>query len=280
MIDTTQKQFCFAILAVGKCYREHAKVLSTDIQKHCPNIPLIVLTDKPKDFAIYPQVLAFFHRLESVKGYHDKRFVIEKALTLFDSCMMVDADMRILGTLPQRDYPSGILARTGCNVSKHNSKKNLQKTNLLIKKIAKQLDIDLEKTYWFHEFMFVVTKQNGNEWEFLRIWELLADCFEREEIYNGEGTVMGLAAQKAGLTITIDREDKFPFFKDKIERSRIKIGQSNWQEKQQYFEKHRQIESIYSSSLNKKLDKLTTKLAFYYRKLRLKFLKPRQLHIQ
>ena len=274
-----QKQFCFATLAVGKRYREHAKVLSADIQKHCSNIPLIVLTDKPQDFATYPQVLAFLHRLESVKGYHDKRFVIEKALNLFDSCIMIDADMRILGTLPQRDYPSGILARTGCNVIKHNSKKSLQKTNLLIKKVAKQLDINLEQTYWFHEFMFVVTKQNGVEWEFLKIWELLADCFEREGIYYGEGTVMGLAAQKAGLTIKIDRGDKFLFFKDKIERSRIKIGQSNLQDKQKYFEEHRQIETSYSSFLNKKLEKLTGRLAFSYRKLRLKFLKSRQLHI-
>lgn len=76
MTDT----FCFCTLAVGNRYRTHARMLANDIQQHSPITSFVVLTDRPNDFKNYSNVIAFKHRLQSVKGYHDKRFVIENLL--------------------------------------------------------------------------------------------------------------------------------------------------------------------------------------------------------
>ena len=73
----------------------------------------MVLTDKPQAFADHANILAFKHRQQSVGCYHDKRFVIAKGLSLFDSCIFIDADMRILAPIEQAfDWPPGITAHT------------------------------------------------------------------------------------------------------------------------------------------------------------------------
>lgn len=81
------KDFCFGTLAVGKRYRTHAIMLAKDIQEQAPNVSFVVLTDQPADFAEYKNVIPIKHRLQSVKGYHDKRFVIEKSFERFDTCI-------------------------------------------------------------------------------------------------------------------------------------------------------------------------------------------------
>ena len=81
------EDYCFCTLAVGKRYRNHAKILAKDIQVNAPHVSFIVLTDEPADFQEYSHVIAIKHRLQSVKGYHDKRFVIEKSLERFDTCV-------------------------------------------------------------------------------------------------------------------------------------------------------------------------------------------------
>ncbi|MGB3636760.1 MAG: hypothetical protein WBA39_04095 [Rivularia sp. (in: cyanobacteria)] len=266
------EDYCFCTLAVGKRYRTHAKILAKDIQENAPHVSFVVLTDEPADFQEYSHVIGIKHRLQSVKGYHDKRFVIEKSLERFDTCVFLDSDMRIIGLVPEKlEWLPGITARAGCSILKHNVETKKRPVFPLIKQIANKLDINVEETKWFHEFIFAVKKQGGKEQVFFKFWQDISYIFEMQGIYDGEGNVMGLAAAKAGLPIRYDSEDRFPFFKDNIEQVRVKSGQSNLAEKQMYFEMHKQIEYPKRSIAKKILDKITQKSVFFYRLLRLRF---------
>lgn len=267
------KEYCFCTLAIGKRYRNHARMLAKDIQQQAPLVSFVVLTDEPTDFLEYSHVIAIKHRLQSVKAYHDKRFVIEKSLERFDICVFLDSDIRIIGPVPKElKWLPGITARTGCNILKHNLETKTRHGFKAIKQVAKKLDINLEETMWFHEFMFVVKKQAGAEQVFLKLWHEISYTFEMQGIYDGEGNVMGLAAAKAGLPIRFDSEDRFPFFKDNIERIRVKMGQSNIKEKQIYFDMHKSIEHPKRAIWRKFFDKITWKAIFFYRLLRLKYI--------
>lgn len=268
------EKFCFCTLAVGERYRKHALVLAKDIQKQAPNISFLVLTDCPSDFAEYSQVIPVKHQLQSVKGYHDKRFVIEKSLLMFDTCMYLDADVRIISSVPTNmEWLPGITARAGCSILKHNSRGGkVSKAMPIIEQVAQKLEIDLEKTKWFHEFMFTVKKQSGAEIEFLKLWQTISYLFELQSTYGGEGNVMGLAAAKVGLTIRLDSEDRFLFFKDNIEKERIKYGKSNLENNQALFKAHKEIEYPNRSIWQKAFNKLVRKATFVYRHLRLRYL--------
>lgn len=264
-------EFCFCTLAVGSRYRKHVRMLADDIQRYSPRTFFIVLTDQPIDFDCYPHVIAIKHTLQSVKGYHDKRCVIEKSLELFDTCLFLDSDVRILGPVPtEMDWLPGITARTGCNILKHNSRESSHKVLPVIEEVAQKLDINLEETKWFHEFMFAVKKQAGAENDFLRLWQTISYFFEMQGFYDGEGDVMGLAATKVDFPIRFDSEDRFLFFKDNIEKTRIKNGQSKLKDKQVYFDVHREIEYPQCSSWGKFINKLVQKVEFIYRLLRLR----------
>lgn len=266
--------FCFCTLATGKRYRTHAKILANDIQKHSPGTQFIVLTDKPIEFQEYSNIQVFYHKTQSIKGYHDKVFVLQKALELYDTCIFLDSDVRILGTVPaDMEFLPGITARTGCNIIKHNSSgNNLKQKNLpLILELGQKLSINLEKTGWIHEFMFAFKKDNGKELEFFRLWLEISKIFEKKGIYNSEGSIIGLSAAASGLTIRYDSHDRFPFFKDLIERVRIQKGQSKASEKQYLFDIQNRIEYPQGSVWKKGVDKLTQQVVFFSRLLRLKF---------
>ena len=95
-----QQEFCFGTLALGDSYRALALELAKDIEKYSPHSSFVILTDKPHYFSNQPNVLSFYHK-QRVGCYHDKKFVIEKCLSLFNCCIYIDADMRILAPVPQ-----------------------------------------------------------------------------------------------------------------------------------------------------------------------------------
>ncbi len=275
------QDFCFCTLAVGRRYRAHARMLARDIQEHSPNTLFVVLTDRPADFADYVHVLAMSHRLQSVQGYHDKRFAVEKALTQFEACMYLDSDVRILGPVPPvMDWLPGITARTGCNILKHNSGETVRAELPAIEGTAQTLGLDLSQTQWFHEFMFTVKKQDGAELDFLKFWQSISYYFELQGLYAGEGNVMGLAAAKAGVPVRFDSDDRFPFFKDNIEQVRLRHGQSDWDSKKRYFEIHRSIEHPDRTVIQKLRTKISKKLVFWYRWSRLRFVVKKDANYQ
>jgi hypothetical protein len=266
------KDFCFCTLAVGDRYRTHAHLLAQDIQQHMPDATLCLLSDQPQEFNEFPQVMAFEHHLQSVKGYHDKRFILAKSLSLFENCIFVDADVRVLGSIVQdlNVYP-GITARAGTNLSKHiGNMKNRQEISI-IEQALQKLNLDQKKVKWLHEFMFVMKRQNGLQDEFFRLWQTIAYFFEMQGLYHGEGYAMGLAAARIGININFFEEDCFPFFKDNIELLRIRGGLSNLQDKQKYFDIQKKIEYPQRSFWQKVINKLSKQAIFCYRLLRLRF---------
>jgi hypothetical protein len=265
------KNFCFCTLAVGKRYRTHALFLAQDIQQHSPETLFVILTDKPSDFSQCSNVLAVQHHLESIKGYHDKRFAVEKALSLFETCIFLDSDVRLLGAFPEDiEWQPGITARHGCGILKHNTRKAGLKELSIIEEIAKTLHLNLQDTKWIHEFFFVVRKDNGVEASFLKQWGKIATYFEMNGVYDGDGNVIGLAASQTQFPIRLDSVDRFAFFKDNIEKERIKNKQANPNEKLDYFKAHHSIEYPHLFWIQKVLNKGLSYLKFRYRLLKLR----------
>ena len=270
-LELMSNSYCFCTLSVGRRYRKHARELAKDIQTYAPGVPFVILTDKPDEFSEFSSVLAFEHRLQSVKGYHDKRLVLEKSLSLFESCMFMDADMRILSPVPDDlSWNPGLTGRAGCALVKHLGSMNNSRKSQLVKKIAEKIEVDIENVKQLHEFSFMLRRQSGKEVEFFRVWKTLSYLFESEGLYSGEGYAMGLAASKVGLNFGFDRTELFDFFKDKIEKQKIKQGKSEPADKTKYFEEHKTIEYPQQNLMSKAISKMADKLNFYYRLLRLR----------
>jgi hypothetical protein len=222
-------------------------------------------------------MLAFEHRQQSVGCYQDKVYVIRKALSLFNCCIFMDADMRILAPFPIREWMPGITARSCSSIIKHfatqiKNTDGRDKKNQVVKRTAEKLELNLhdESLKFVHEFLFVVTRDEGKEMVFLQVWEQLGQYFELQGIYGGEGHTIGLAAAKVGFPIRHDEMENFNFFKDKVERIRIQKGQSDPNETISYFEIRKQISRKNSSIPYKIIKKIDRQIAFFYRWVRLR----------
>jgi len=248
-----EPEFCFCSLALGHKYRSLALLLAKDLEKYSPHTSFIVLTDHPSDFSQQPNVLAFKHRQQGVSCYHEKRFVIAKALSMFNSCIFMDADMRILAPVPQ-DMEwlrmPGVTARI-CDFMPERYSKVFDKTASVkicrefkvTQKAAEKFNLELnDQVKFVYEFLFAITKDAGKEIDFLNSWDVLAPYFELNGIYDAEGNAIGLAAAKAGLRVRWSAMDGVSFFKDKTELVRIQKGQSKMEEMSKYFDQQRMLE--------------------------------------
>lgn len=197
-----EKKLCFCTLALGSKYRLLAKQLAGDLQKYSPGNPLVVGTDEPKDFSGFSNVIAFLHRKQGILHcYHDKRFVIEKALSMFAVAIQVDADTKILASLPtQFSWPPGITGNHK-NLIEHVNKACPERLDHL-KNVAAKLNIAIENAQFIGESIYVVAREGGKEKEFLQQWGLIGRYLELKGIHAGEGNAMGLAASKVGLTLS------------------------------------------------------------------------------
>lgn len=269
-MKSQESKFCFCTLALGENYCNLAIELANDLKEYAPTTSLIVLTDRPQKFSKVTNVLAFQHRQQSIGCYHDKRFAIAKGLSMFKSCIFIDADMRILAPLPNNlSWQPGVTARiTWHNILKHN--KNKSEINIL-DKIAKKLNLNLEDITFVHECLFVVTKDEGRELEFLKNWEKIAAFCELNKFYRGEGHTIGLAAAQAGMEIRTDSMPQIKFFKDKLELNKIKSGKTQKSEVDIYLEKQKELEYPNKSILFKLINKITRIIMYLYRSLRLRF---------
>ncbi len=263
-----QNTFCCCTMALGRNYCFLALELAKDLEKHSPEISLVIMTDSPGFFKNQSNVLAFKHHQVSLGCYHDKRFVIAQALSMFNSCLFMDADMRILAPLPtNREWQPGITAKIVWeNIPKHNQ--NPFEIRLLYQ-MAEKLDIKLEEVSFVHECLFVVTRDSGNELDFLKYWDKIAPYFEVRGFCAGEGHTIGLAAAKTGFPLRRDVMNDIVFFKDKLELQEIKKSDANTLDKAEYFEKQRALEYPHRSILNKILHKIKKLHYSLYRYLKL-----------
>jgi hypothetical protein len=282
-MNKEEKHFCLCTFAAGPIYRSLVKNLVSDIEKYAPGTPLILFTDKPSEFSNNSHFLVFKHRRQGVLCYHERRFAIAKALSMFNSCMYLDADVRICAPVSQdivaREWLPGITARSCTSMTKHfrtllndSHPPSMVRKFEFTKKMARKLDLDLEadQVPFINEFLFVVTRDAGREVEFLEQWGKLATYCELNGIHNDPAFAMGLAATKVGFAVRHDVMEGLDFFDDRIEAVRIAKGQSDPEAKKVYFEMQKKLEYPHRSTPQKIMRKLGKFIDYGYQSTRLK----------
>jgi hypothetical protein len=256
-MNTAENSFCFCTLAFGSRYRLMVKELANDLKQYSPGTKLIVGTEQPDDFNQEQNIIAFKLTQQGILHcYNDKRFVLEKALLKFRTAIYIDADTRIIETLPNDiTFPAGII---GChkNMLKHISKyrpRDLEK----LKKMALKLNIKFEEAQWVGESLFIITRDEGKEQDFLKIWSKLATYSELRGMYSGEGSIMGLAATKVGWQI--DKRDIW----DSLRQIAQHLDASRERSKESFWD-HLKSRIGYYYRLNKMRLIALTDFSFYY----------------
>ncbi|MEM6255389.1 MAG: hypothetical protein AAF821_20940 [Cyanobacteria bacterium P01_D01_bin.156] len=219
-------KICYTTLAVGYEYNLHAQQLVKDVLRLSPNIPIVVLTDRPNSFCKNQNVIPIKHTIKSVGIFHDKLHCVEKSLERFETCIFLDADCRLIEDISQsRDWKPGLTTKSCWNLKEHVVRKKQCKlaelADLLICDVAKEFELSLDHCKFINEAVFIVRSDNHKELEFLKIWKTLRDRFEFSGVFSGEGAAMGLAAVKAGLNVykydaDYGKENVKDIYKDKL----------------------------------------------------------------
>lgn len=222
---STPADVCFCTLAIHAPYRRRARQLFSD----APQMPWIVLTDAPEDFADLPvQAIAhqptgpmavdYLSRLpktEARRGsaaYHDKRHVLAHGLAQFRTAVFFDADSRIrdLASLPRFEPGIAVLPVVRASVSEHLLKYGTWRRPTF-ESLARELTGDtalLDQARWCQESVIALTR-DGRESRFFDVWGQGAAHFQSREVYSGEGGVIGLAAACAGWTVDVSCLERF-----------------------------------------------------------------------
>jgi hypothetical protein len=193
--------FCFGVLALNPKYQTLAKSLANDLATHGPGITLVIGTDNPDYFRDCSNVSAFqLNKQGILHCYHDKRFVIEKALAQFETVIQIDADTQITRPIPE-NIPSspGISAVHIQNILIHAQYAPERLPHF--HKLAAKLDIDLSQVNFVGESLFAVSAKGDQAQAFIQQWHLIARYLELRGIHAGEGNTIGIAAAKAGLAV-------------------------------------------------------------------------------
>lgn len=204
------EDICLTTLAIGNQCCRLASLLAQDLIDLQIDNPLLILTDQPKYFKDFKNVVPIQHQIQSVGIYHEKRFCLEESLKRFECCIFLDADCRLFkNVVISRPWKKGITAKSCQNLVSHltrktsNIKKNERIKNIyeISVKISKQYNIDLENCKFINEIYFIFRKDEIKHKFFLEGWEEIRKIFEYYRIYHGEGITMGLAAYLADLNV-------------------------------------------------------------------------------
>lgn len=277
-MNLEQKNFCFCTYTSGNTYRALTKLLVEDLAKYAPGIPFIIFTDQPDDFKGYENVWVYKHNRKGIKAHNERRFAIEKALSLFNSCLYLDGDVRICAPIPQdfitKKWLPGITARSCGDLVQHIQSRMTTDGKLrpkvvqqmeLVKMLATRLGLNLEKdkVAFINEFLFIVTRDSGKENKFLNLWGQLSYYVELNG-FTSPTISMGLAATKLNFPVRLDQMEGLDFFDDRVEKVRIAKGQSDPEAKKHYFEAMSKIERKPLSTLEKINKKLISKIEYYW----------------
>jgi hypothetical protein len=204
-MNQAQKDYCFCTLALGQKYRVLTKQLAEDLEAKSPGTFLVVYTDEPNDFNKNNNILAFKHQQQGILHcYNDKRLVISESLSRFKTAICIDADTRILNVIPDHiEWTPGITVGHRENLIAHVSKYTPERL-AAISNVGSKLNLNLEEVEYVGESLFIITRDQGREMEFLQIWGVIGRYLELKGIHSGEGNSMGLAAAKVGWKINTD----------------------------------------------------------------------------
>ena len=149
--------FCFATLALGKPYRERAKLLARDLETFAPGKSLVVATDGPQDFDGLPNVRTHPHRQTGLfRCLNDKRFALSAALDRHAAAaIFVDADTRIQEALPKDvEFNSPITTIYTPNLAEQAEKWLLPRDRSAVLDAARRFGLDHwgDETVWDNLF--------------------------------------------------------------------------------------------------------------------------------
>src|ERR1700752_802708 len=216
---------CFCTLAIHAPYRRRARLLCTD----APQVPWIVLTDEPEDFADLPvravrhgptvpmagDYLAHLPKTGEGRGaaaYHDKRFALLTALEEFDTAIYVDADSRIVKLPVPSALPTrlAVLPVVRKSVAEHLATCGSWRLPFF-EGLARQLTGDVEilrRARWCHETLVAVTRGKSTS-DFFAAWTMGAEFLQVRGVYSGEGGVIGIAAAHVGWNVDYNTLKRF-----------------------------------------------------------------------
>ncbi|NER01469.1 MAG: hypothetical protein F6K17_01900 [Okeania sp. SIO3C4] len=255
-----QKDFCFCTLALGQRYRDISKELAKDLETNAPGTSLVIYTEKPNDFSSYKNVIAFKHYQQGILHcYNDKKFLCQKAISLFPVAICIDADTRILESLPEDiEWKPGMTGRQK-NLVEHVSKYRASSLPIL-KKLADKLNISddsFNNSSWIGESLFIIVRDNGKEIEFLETWGKVSRYAELKGMHSGEGSLMGLAATKVGWVINSEAWEKISGVTQHWDASRSEPEETFWDNLRNSI--------VYHYRLNKTRIMALRDFEFYYR---------------
>ena len=207
-MQTDPNTLCFCTLALTPLYRAYARALAIDLEIYSPNTSFLVFTDRPADFATHDNVITVVHKLDGiVKAYHDKRFVIERALHDFDACVFLDSDMRITAPVDANLYhalPSGLntyYCDDWDSWDLTHTKPGQLREKELVKDAAELIGVSTADCTFMWEQVAGIRGDSKGVDKFLSVWDQLAKHFQLKGLHRGIGHAMALAAAAADLPI-------------------------------------------------------------------------------
>lgn len=207
----------FCTLAIHPPYRRRARALVGD----APELPWLVLTDAPADFADLP-VRAVQHAPtgpmavdylteigptgngQGAAAYHDKRFALEAVLRDHRTAVFLDADSRFDQAPASPPFPPGLAVAPVVrnSIAGHLEACGTWRLEAFVA-LARHLtggDDVLQEARWCHETCIAVTR-DGREERFFDVWGAAAAFMQARRVFSGEGGVIGLAAACAGWAV-------------------------------------------------------------------------------
>ena len=198
-MNEQKKEFCFSTLAFGSRYRLMAKQIAKDLDKYGVGVSLVVGTDRPSDFKECKNTITFKLNQQGILHcYHDKRFVIEHALSMYNTTIQIDADTNITGYVPEKiiNLP-GLIGGHHENLIAHVTKYTPERLKRL-EKVAAKIAVNLEEAKFIGESLLIISRDRGKEKDFINYWGTIGKYLELRGIHAGSGNIIGLAALKVG----------------------------------------------------------------------------------
>lgn len=238
-----KQNYIFSTLAYGDQANANALRLAGDLDFFKQKI--VILTDKPESFVGFDNVIVKRYPKKSF-SYNDKIFCFEEGFQYENAVVYLDADCRIFYEDFQKTFTNFFrIAKPGFhpswnwgNVNKQNGfldgKDVCDRVNGYGKIIAdkcRELEIETDRAMHYQEGILILCKENEKEKDFLDIWKKLADTLDNYEIKmgsskigQGEGNLIGLAVNKAKLTIhseefanLLGKDIRYNFYGSKME---------------------------------------------------------------
>ncbi len=224
----------FCTLVLGQNYCELARQLAGDLACFAPGTHLLVLTDHPGLFRDVDNVEAVFHRRRSVAGFNDKLSVVKKALDRAETCLFMDADMRILDTLELDPlvFAPGIKSyhvfswqyfQDRIKAGEQNWDRRLDQRIMAFQRANLRLETADADIPVVREFLFALTRCPQLE-AFLQKWNEIAETSEKNGMFSHEGFTIGLAALLTGLPVAQHDFAGLHFFEPLISLDAVEAG--------------------------------------------------------